>query len=610
VPKILAAVLAAFWAAASAAGAEARLDQPSVTVLEVTGGTGQHAWRLRYGTLPQWTTITGIKVVGAQLVQIDKSHAYFSHGGWLRLIDTEKGVVIGRWRFPGQIASILLEGNRTQIALDQLELGLGEDRPLRVTLSFDPAAPPAPYWPIGWLGLYRLPETEVLSAFRVGPPVGVSGAKTPPEQARESIPDLQEQVAHDPCSPWARVYLGKLLRDAGDPRASTVLREAVQVPTTDFTELLPISAFLDQIGERDIAREAFERGYRDYLERGNDPRLQISLLGMLVTYHVQAWTTSNAASEYSQEIVERIYRLCPNAEGAPFAWQLYADYWQKAGKANLAQVWRARAEEARRNSLSFASPGTGDVADRALLVVFASILSVIVYVLVLHARYGPQRRFDRAAKKRPSGFWQVWGFRLAGYWSRRERVAFLSIVLAGWFAMGVAGQYVQTMLRIASSPISMGMGSYAGPETSRFLDRSLPATPERDLLRAFSYQQSGENKMAEPLYRSLPNFAESWNNLGVILKTAGKKQEARQAFERALRLDPSLAEAALNLGRPSQSYWTDLHQKYLPGRPMLAPPKGGRILHAFFGGSFVDVWLRALLGPLSGVFSAIGKLVG
>lgn len=598
-PNFLAVTLATFWAVAPVSGGNVQMNRVSDTVIEITGGSGPRTWHLRYGTFPMNPSM-------ARLVPIDKSHAYFSHAGWLRLVDTDKGVVTGRWHFPGQITKIVPAGNKAQI---EVEDTLSSEQVFHPSLTFDPEAPVVPYWPANWLLLYRLPQTEVLSGFRTAP-FGVGGpvGKATLEAAGESIPPLEEAVRRDPCSPWFRIYLGNFLRDAGDHRAREVLEAAVRLPSTDFTELLPISAYLDQLGEHDLAGRAFDRGYQDFLARGNDPRLLTSILAFILTYRPAISADSNRDSEYRRKIVERVYMLSPNAEAAGFAWQLYADYLKSRGRVDEARVWQRRADETRPSFLA-GLPLPGLVAtDGAVLVVWASILATLFYVLVLHFRYDPQRRLDRAAHKGASSVWRRLTYFIAGYWSRPERFAFLTILLAGWFAVGFAGQYIQAILRMAARPISMTMGSYAGPVTAWYLENRLPATPERDLLLAFSYQQSGENDKAERLYRSLPNFAESWNNLGVILKTAGKEQEARQAFEHALQLDPGLAEAALNLGRSPQSYWTELHQKYLPGRTMLAPPRKEYTLRTYLGGSFAQLCRRALGGPFFGSVSATRKL--
>ena len=149
-------------------------------------------------------------------------------------------------------------------------------------------------------------------------------------------------------------------------------------------------------------------------------------------------------------------------------------------------------------------------------------------------------------------------------------------------------------------PVSIGGGSYAGPANIAALESRLRASPERNLMVALALQQDGQRDKAAGLYRTLPQFPESWNNLGVILKDTGKDDEARAAFERALQLDPGLAEAALNLGRPPSNFWTELHQKYVPDRPMLTPPRGERLERALMGGSPARLYLRALAGPFSG----------
>jgi tetratricopeptide (TPR) repeat protein len=193
----------------------------------------------------------------------------------------------------------------------------------------------------------------------------------------------------------------------------------------------------------------------------------------------------------------------------------------------------------------------------------------------------------------------VAAFMNAHYWSRQERFALFTIVLVAWVSMGLVGEYVSAILRTANMPVSALAGSYGGPGTIAKFENDLLATPQRDLMLAIAYQQDGQLDKAEGLYRSLPQFAESWNNLGVILREAGKDQEAKATFEKALELDPKMAEAALNLGRPPSDFWTEQHYKYLPGQPMLSPPSAPHITTALMGGSTARIFLRALAGPFS-----------
>ncbi len=383
--------------------------------------------------------------------------------------------------------------------------------------------------------------------------------------------------------------------------------------TADFTELLRISSFLDGLGENEIARAAFERGYQDFWQRGNDPRIFVTLFGRLVLIGRIPFEQSKSMSKHRDELIERLYKLQPYGQSADLAWELYADYLSKAGRSEDARVWRARAEDAKKNALlPFRRSRMPVSTDGALLAIFSSILAAFVYFLALYARYRSQRRLDLAASKQGRFSWRF-AFFNTEYWSRRERIAFLIVVCTGWLAAGVAGQFVQRIIRVASSPISLGMGSFGGPVNTWYLENRQPPTDERNLWLAVAYQQGGENEKAERLYRSLPQFAESWNNLGVILKNSGHDPEARQAFEQALRINPDLAEAALNLGRPAQTYWTEQHQKYLPNAPMIAPPQRERMRATLgaLGASPAKMYFRALAGPFAGVpVSMLKNLAG
>jgi hypothetical protein len=143
----------------------------------------------------------------------------------------------------------------------------------------------------------------------------------------------------------------------------------------------------------------------------------------------------------------------------------------------------------------------------------------------------------------------------------------------------------------------------------QYLESREVKTPETNLYLAVAYQQSGQDEKAAELYRTLPEYAESWNNLGVLQKKAGKDQDARQSFQHALDLDPNLNEASFNLGQPPQGLWTALHQKYLPGRAMLAPPRADRLIKMFLGIPFyLAVIVGALFGPAFGAWLGYGNL--
>ncbi len=323
-------------------GADVQMNHPSKTLVEITGGSGSQSWRLRYGTYVQYNK---------QLVVTDENRAWFSHGGWLRLIDTKEGVVIDRWHFPGMIVALSPGNNQVQV---KVEDKLNDRVFHRTFTSFPSAGEVVSYWPTGNLMLNRVPITEVESAWRSEESAGLLSDTwkiLPEEEVQELLGELEDAVGRDPTAPALRIAVWRVLREVEDPRAPAVLDEALEVSTTDFTEMLFLAGLLDRLGERAAGRRAFELGYQDFLRRGNDPRLLLTLIGKMILYQPWRQKLPDLSTSYDRELMERTFRLAPRAEAADFAWQAYAAYLQQGGQTEAAQVWRARAKKAARTSV-------------------------------------------------------------------------------------------------------------------------------------------------------------------------------------------------------------------------------------------------------------------
>jgi tetratricopeptide (TPR) repeat protein len=356
-------------------------------------------------------------------------------------------------------------------------------------------------------------------------------------------------------------------------------------------ELLDIANYLEEKNERDAAHLAFELGYAEFWRQGQDPRLTSFLL--IPGSNIRPDTPPSI----QRELADRAYATGPWVDGAAKAWDLYAKSLAASGDDAGAALWQERAKDARANGLLVSGDQFYYEALAASLVTTTSLAAAVLYVVVLYSRYRPQRQARRAAE-RAAGVSRP-GFCNIEYWRRNERLAFLSIVAVAWIAEGVAG----TSLR-ASSNRSFGYffdlrsGTLFGSSTTETLESRGVKGPERDLLMAIAYQRDGQPDEAIKLYKGLPQFAEGWNNLGVLLKNSGDDEGSRRAFEHAVQLRPDFPEAEWNLGKPARGDWVKLHERFAVDKPMMTVPRRAQVLKAFgIRESSVD-WARVLAGPL------------
>lgn len=578
---LLVSVLAAFATAARAQGV--RIDRPLPNLIEVTNG----AWHIRYGTAGPFQQ--------GQVLLVSSDRAYFAHGSWLRLIDAVNGRVVGRWRFPGRIEALTDAGS----GVVDVRFGLSPAHASReMTVRFNPAVPEVPSWDSGYLYAYRLAELEAIALIRADVPFDDWTAPQP--GAIKALSVFEDLIARDPSAPYFRLMRAKLLREAGDPRADAAFAEIFDAASNDFTEWFRISTILRMLPQPEpaLAARAFDRAFRDFIARGRDPRLVDTLIARLVLYGAPTamLTTSEPAR---RAYLEQLYLLAPTSEATERGWAFHAAALAAAGDEATAATWRARAEKSRRESFYLSTLDFQLRHDRGLLIAIGSILAAVIFIVTRRLRYNAQMRMRRTAAAR-SGQKPEWVFGGLAFWSRRERWSLLLLLLAGWLALGYSRVYAQVMTRGMEMPIHVG--ALSGPENfSRF-----PPSDERTLVQAIGLQTTNDLSKAERLYRSIPQFAESWNNLGVMLARAGDDAGSRDAFAHAIAIDPALGEAIFNSTGRATTLETETFQKYAPaGMKMMALPSRERWLRAFLGPVWTHRYARMWLGS-SDVFRMAG----
>ncbi|HEU5284166.1 MAG TPA: hypothetical protein VFU53_10155, partial [Burkholderiales bacterium] len=126
-------------------------------------------------------------------------------------------------------------------------------------------------------------------------------------------------------------------------------------------------------------------------------------------------------------------------------------------------------------------------------------------------------------------------------------------------------------------------GNFGHPDGIEYF-AALRGTPAGDFVYALALHKAGELDQAADIYTRL-RLPRAVNNLGVVLHARGQVDEARKQFEAALGADPTLAEAAHNLGQEVSSPRVQRARELGVAAPLHAMPTPG-------------MWAQALAGPV------------
>jgi hypothetical protein len=468
-------------------------------------------WTLQYGTRRTWFR-------GAPQFLAAGGRVWLGHGPRLRLIDPQRGVVTGRWLFPGEITALAAGGAGIEVEVEERGFGPRETS-VRHRFPFDPARPSAPYWPtppLFW-GSPSFCEPQFFAGITSSGTCPRTLPPLPRERIEQALPALEEMARRDPLSPWFALAIGQLLRMKDDPRAAGWLNRAVHTPA-DFLDLLAMAETLERFGEEDAAAAAFDAGLRDFQARGHDPRLLLSADARTLLFGSH-WP-SLAAAGMTRAHLERVYRLAPAAEGASAAWEAYARSAERGGQAAGAALWRERAAQAKASSLFVAEPAATQRVDLPLRVGLAAVLGAFLVLVACSGKYARQR----SQSAEPGDF----RFFLTEYWTWPERTTFLLLAVIAWLAFGVAGGYFRGVLRLQTLPFGARFGSFAGPSTVEYFQNELPESPEQQMLLDLARGARGPLPTPEQMERALglrvsPARATVWAaagplNAGVFLR--------------------------------------------------------------------------------------------
>lgn len=536
-------------------------------------------WRLTYGTAPS----------GGDIMFLESSgRVWLAHGTWLRLIDAKSGNVVRRWHLDSPILKLAETKSGVNATIGEPSGARFINGPERTVVPVDAGQDSNPRFIPEYWGIALQSRQEAEALFF--PPFFDPPAeyRLPAEKAAAALSQLKSLLEHDATSPWLRIIQGRLRRDQGDTGYRASFHAALEIISTDYTELLPISAYLEKLNETDFADRSWERGMRDYLARGCDPRVAFEgSLGYAGLRFYQPFRM-NRPQVLRPQVYDRLYLIDPGGGPDGLLWRILADFYEQSGDRARASLWRERAE--RQSALNAWPRGIHTLKDidQAALWVAAIVLACFLFLLSRHLRYGPDLYSDDDVPE-----YEFFGLSRLQFWPWSDRLLFLLLVVGAWLLTGYGGVRFEGRVRIWQAPISIATGSLAGASSERYLS-GLRESPERELLLAMSRQQSGKLEEAVKPYRLLQQFPESANNLGVILHDRGDVAAAQAAFVRA----GDLPEARFNRTGEAANEWTQQWKENLPGKgkKMPAPPSPAEWSDALAG---PFTWDRMLLGPLA-----------
>jgi hypothetical protein len=413
-----------------------------------------------------------------RFLEAGSDRAFFANGRSLRWIDTRQGVVLARWLLPEGIMRLDAED------AGAVRVGMSDAMPGRSDFHeflLDPQNPQLPRLPpYPW----SMPQSFAHE--------NASVTKLPntkdPRRFLLLIPGLQETIQRDSLSPWFHYHLGDLLRstDAAGSKAEFLAAAECCRSSSDFLELFALAETLQEKNETEASEAAFQNGLRDYRDRGIDPRL---FVGMAPT-NVYPVTWKNLPASQLGAAQERMFQLGPWCGGCKLLFPLMAADAAQHGRAAEARLWQQRADDARDHSLSIYEPMATLWVDRPLRWSVAAILAAFLFVTALFSKYFFRGRDDIALRRSQEGPGGHYRFLRVEYWSWTERINFLLVVVLGWAALGIAGAHYRAWRRFQEIPPQSTYGSLAGPDFAAFAQRTLPATPERELLLEINRRQS------------------------------------------------------------------------------------------------------------------------
>lgn len=401
------------------------------------------------------------------------------------------------------------------------------------------------------------------------------------------VEDPAARLAQDPTNPWLYVRVGQ---SSDEPEQSReFFAEAVERAET-FYDLAGLSRTFIELGEQDLAHEAFDKALQDFAERGYDPRLLRDLsLHEAYNFPLRPLQDALAAGDLERAgfwAPWLIYFATPDVPEMNRTLRDYAAMLRRNGQADEAARWRDPGRDRLR------TPGT--LASAALFLgrsAWYSALALLVATLALHltlatkywraqsVNFERRRLLNRSVSPLSRLF-------IMRFYSLTEKLVLL-VLLAGVLVFaGLASAY-----RGEGDAASLGSGTFQSAAAQAELAAAPLLGSRGDFVQGYAAQVRGDEALAGERYDAAGAYAPALNNLGVL---SGDEAFYRRAIELS-----RLPEARYNLGESVDADGFAFQREYRPDDALLAVPSVQDVrvaLSGDWGGAVADIFLNPWLG--------------
>lgn len=411
--------------------------------------------------------------------------------------------------------------------------------------------------------------------------------------AEKAIDTLGKAAAADPTNFWMRHRRGQVYQLLGNTEAARASYESVfKIAKPYHRELILIARDFDRI-DPELGDRAFDMAMKALLEQGYEPNLNTSLISVMIWLggpSADNDTTFDPSKPEDLVVLERrgmrLAQFAPRSEGSTHFYNALYEAAKKRGDAQGAEKWK-QLRDASYPYRVFGGPAK-DAAETGdwLNVYLAGGILLWILLLIKLIRSG----FDSV----PPDSSKLVRWNLFNRLTRGELVGMFALIAISLYTLRKVATGITVIGVMASMPVGMLSGTLGHPDTQTFFERYDRESDARTLVLAISAQQGGDDAKATELYSKLPSHPQAANNLGVLARQAGKADEAKKHFEKALSLDPDFAIAKYNLGQKVEGVRFEQQKRLAPELPIMATPTEDQWSDLWKNTAELEPWVNPL----------------